>query len=87
MNDADFLLALIHANTPFCTEYQTTKVSGTFLLAAAYNKPMLIDKAFASIRDFNFPSVFYADMDECISKMNKSHPHQRLCAEPNYRNE
>ena len=87
MNDADFLLALIHSNTPFFAEYQTSKVSGTFLLAAAYNKPMLIDKVFASIRGFNFPSVFYADMDECISKMNKSHSHQRLRAEPNYRNE
>lgn len=74
MNDADFLLALIHADTPFFAEYQTTKVSGTFLLAAAYNKPMLIDKAFASIRGFNFPSVFYADMDECISKMNITSP-------------
>ena len=70
MNEADSLLALIHSDTPFCAEYQTTKVSGTFLLAAAYNKPMLIDKIFASVMDFNFPSVFYADMSECISKMN-----------------
>lgn len=57
----DYLLPLVDDVMPGGESYKTSKISGTFALAASYGKTMLCNKFLDGISGFNYPCVFYAD--------------------------
>lgn len=71
MEKADWLLPLIRRRTSLVDDYMNYKVSGTFILAKAYNLPMLLDSVFADVEGFDFPSVYYADESKFAELVNQ----------------
>lgn len=65
MNKIDYLLPLIHPSIPAAYDYLRYKVSGTFLHAKAFSKPMICHNMF-NIDEFDFPAVFYQTPQELI---------------------
>ncbi|MDK2841595.1 MAG: hypothetical protein PWQ17_1100 [Anaerophaga sp.] len=65
MSQTDYLLPLIHPSTPAAYDYLRYKVSGTFLQAKAFSKPMICHDMF-NIEDFDFPAVYYQTPGELI---------------------
>lgn len=61
MEKADWLLPLIRRGSLLADDYMNYKVSGTFVLAKAYNLQMLLDSVFSDVRNFDYPVVYYTD--------------------------
>lgn len=59
----DLILPLIHPSTPLFENYLTYQISGTFPLAFAFARPMLLHAAFGSLEDFRSSSLFYEEPD------------------------
>ena len=53
-------------------DYMNYKVSGTFILAKAYNKPMLLDEAFSRVENFDYPVVYYSDEEKFVEMVKQS---------------
>lgn len=59
LQKSDFLLPLIHPDTPSAEQYISNQISGAFLLSFAYHIPMLIHHAYESELDLKKSSLFY----------------------------
>lgn len=59
LKKSDFLLPLIHPNTPSAEQYIENQISGMFNLAYSYHIPLLIHEAYQSIEDLKLSSFFY----------------------------
>lgn len=59
LKQTDFLLPLIHPNTPSSEEYIHHQISGAFSLAYAYRIPLLIHEAYRTEQDLNVAGFFY----------------------------
>lgn len=64
---ADYLLPLIHPDTPAAKQYTKNKISGLFPLAQAYGKTMLCHQIFEKVKDFEYPALFYQDIEGCVA--------------------
>jgi hypothetical protein len=60
---ADAIMPLIHPSTPNFCLYRTLQTSGSFHLALAYRKPLLMHRAFDDVVDFQQAACFYAQED------------------------
>ena len=70
LNKSDFIMPLVSAkNEPAYLKY---KISGSFNLAFAYKKPLLMEDSFSNIDDFKENAIFYnyKDINEIISTLN-----------------
>ncbi|MGY5355737.1 hypothetical protein [Wenyingzhuangia sp. IMCC45467] len=59
IENADFILPLIHPNNPFFNKYIKNKITGTYNWAYAFKKTMLLEQSFSSIKEFKETSYFY----------------------------
>ncbi|MDO3693458.1 hypothetical protein QVZ41_01175 [Wenyingzhuangia sp. chi5] len=59
IENADFILPLIHPNNPFFNKYIKNKITGTYNWAYAFKKTMLLEQSFSSIDEFKETSYFY----------------------------
>lgn len=72
----DFLLPLIHPNTPSADEYINHQISGAFTLSFGYHIPLLIHEAYQSEADLQLSAHFYqpesftADLENAINERN-----------------
>ncbi|MDO4461479.1 MAG: hypothetical protein Q4C30_03115 [Bacteroidia bacterium] len=67
MEKCDYLLALIEPNTKAAEDYINYKISGTFIQAISFQKPMLCNAIFKDIKDFNYNGVFYTNTEELFA--------------------
>lgn len=63
LQDSDLILPLIHPQKPRYAEYITYKISGAFNLAFGFQIPMLCERTFSGLEDFDTSSFFYAEGD------------------------
>ncbi len=76
LKQADFLLPLIHPDTPSSEQYINNQISGAFLLSFSYQIPLLIHHSFETETDLKLSSCFY-DLDtfpESLEKAIDQHP-------------
>ena len=59
LQQTDFLLPLIHPNTPSANEYINHQISGAFTIAFAYKIPLLIHVAYNTEYDLTISASFY----------------------------
>ena len=59
IENADFILPLVHPNNPFFSKYIKNKITGTYNWAYAFKKTMLLEQSFSSIIEFKETSYFY----------------------------
>jgi hypothetical protein len=65
----DLILPLTHPGIGLYTDYRHHQVSGSFLEALAYSVPMLLDRSWTGVREFEEISLFY-DREELIPTLN-----------------
>lgn len=66
MEKMDYLLPLIHPSTQSAYDYLKYKVSGTFIQAKAYSKPLICHQIFNK-NDFDFPAIYYKTTEDIFS--------------------
>lgn len=59
LKKSDFLLPLIHPNTPSAEQYIENQISGMFNLAYSYHIPLLIHETYQTIEDLQLSAFFY----------------------------
>ncbi len=69
---SDFIMPLVSADKE--PAYLTHKISGSFNLAFAYKKPLLMEASFKHIEDFQENALFYeyATMNEMLKDLNSN---------------
>lgn len=67
---SDYLLPLIHPDTPAAKQYVQNKISGVFPLSQAYAITMLCHQMFSAVEGFDYPALFYQDVDQCVELIN-----------------
>lgn len=65
----DLILPLTHPGIGLYNDYRHHQVSGSFLEALAYSVPMLLDRSWTGVREFEEISLFY-DREELIPTLN-----------------
>lgn len=60
ITNCDYIMPLIHPNSPLYNKYITEKISGTYNIAFANRKIMLCPTEFEVFEDFHDTSLFYA---------------------------
>jgi len=70
LSRADVLLPLIHPGISLYSCYRHHQVSGTFLQALSYGRPMMMDRSWAGAVDFDEIALFY-DLDNMIPMLNR----------------
>ncbi len=73
------LLPLIHPNTTLFETYRSFQVSGTYNLAFAYAKPMLVHRSLDAVSDFQATSCFY-EMEGMIDLVNSFARNEEILA-------
>jgi hypothetical protein len=75
----DFLLPLIHPNTPSANEYINHQISGAFTIAFGYKIPLLIHEAYRSEHDLTISAFFYqpSEFGEGLKTAFSLHEHIR----------
>jgi len=63
MATCDMVMPLIHPQTPNFSLYRTLQITGSFNLAFAYRKPLLMHCAFDDVEDFQRTACFYDASD------------------------
>ncbi len=63
---SDYLLPLIHPDTPSAEDYKRFKISGIFPLAKAFRKTMLLHDLFKDVPDFNYSCKYYNSNAELL---------------------
>jgi hypothetical protein len=66
----DLILPLTHPGIGLYADYRYHQVSGSFLEALAYSVPMLLDRSWTGVREFEEISLFY-DREELIPTTNR----------------
>ncbi|ASS50607.1 MAG: hypothetical protein A3D31_13670 [Candidatus Fluviicola riflensis] len=59
LQQTDFLLPLIHPDTPSADEYINHQISGAFTIAFGYKIPLLIHEAYRTEQDLTISAAFY----------------------------
>ncbi len=59
----NLVMPLIHPQTPNFSLYRTLQITGSFNLAFAYRKPLLMHRGFSDVEDFQRTACFYDDSD------------------------
>jgi len=59
LKQTDFLLPLIHPNTPSADQYINNQISGSFTIAVGYHIPLLIHEAYQTEEDLRISAHFY----------------------------
>lgn len=59
IKNSDYILPLIHPNNPFFNHFLKYKISGSYNLAFAYKKTLLMEQSFSEIEDFKETAFFY----------------------------
>ena len=79
LQQTDFLLPLIHPNTPSADEYINHQISGAFTIAFGYKIPLLIHEAYCSEHDLTISAAFYqlAEFGEGLKTAFSLHEHIR----------
>ena len=67
---SDYLLPLIHPNTPSVEDYKQFKISGIFPLAKAFRKTMLLHDLFKDVSDFNYSCKYYNSNLELLNALS-----------------
>jgi hypothetical protein len=72
LQESDFIMPLIHSNH-ISASYYEYRISGTFNLAFAYKKPLLIEQSFEKYKDFEKNSVSYtaSNLLEVVNNLEK----------------
>lgn len=68
LQQAKFVMPLMHPNNRYFDVYLKTKISGAYNLAYAYQLPLLMHESFKDIKEFSKNSVFY-DFDNISKKI------------------
>jgi hypothetical protein len=63
MNTADFVLPLIHPNTPSADQYFKNQIPGAMNVALAWKKPLLVHTHFSGISELA-PAAFYYELSD-----------------------
>lgn len=63
LNQSDFLLPLIHPQTPSSNEYIKNQISGSFTLSFGLKIPLLIHEAYATEGDLQKAAFFYREFN------------------------
>ncbi|MDH4470985.1 MAG: hypothetical protein QE487_00170 [Fluviicola sp.] len=79
LQQTDFLLPLIHPNTPSANEYINHQISGAFTIAFGYKIPLLIHEAYRSEHDLTISAAFYqpSEFGEGLKTAFSLHEHIR----------
>lgn len=83
LKSSDYLLPLIHPDTPSAKQYLTNKISGVYPLSLGYQKTMICHEMFSTVNNFDYPSVYYHDLDACVELINKQEQAKTKIS-PNY---
>ncbi|MBI3237871.1 MAG: hypothetical protein HYZ43_03350 [Flavobacteriia bacterium] len=77
LQQTDFLLPLIHPNTPSANEYINHQISGAFTIAFGYKIPLLIHEAYHSEHDLAISAAFYqpSQFSEALQTAFSIHEH------------
>lgn len=67
----DFILPLVHPNTPSADQYFKNQISGAVNVAFAYQIPLLIHEGFNHITEFKHTSIFYS-LDTFSASLQKA---------------
>lgn len=59
LKQSDFLLPLIHPDTPSAEQYVVNQISGAFTLAYSYRIPLLMHEAYQQEEDLKLAAFFY----------------------------
>ena len=74
VEQSDYILPLIHPSKSRYAKYLTEKISGTYNLAIAKRKPMLLPIEMQCNSDFADTAFFYDEMD-FVNQINQLKPH------------
>lgn len=72
IQQSDYLMPLIHPNTPQGEKFTKNKISGTFTLAMGYGIAMLCHKMFENIEGFEYSTLYYESLDQCVGLINSN---------------
>ena len=67
---SDAIMPLVHPSTPNFAMYRTLQTSGSFHLALAYRKPLLMHRVFDDVEDFQQAACFY-DQEDLVPFLNR----------------
>jgi hypothetical protein len=59
MHDADFVLPLIHPNTPSAEQYFSNQIPGAMNAALAWKKPLLLHEDFSFLQELSTATFYY----------------------------
>ena len=59
----DVVMPLVHPTTPNFANYRTVQITGSFNLAYAFRKPLLMHREFDDVEDFQRTACFYDEAD------------------------
>lgn len=71
LQQAKFVMPLMHPNNRYFDVYLKTKISGAYNLAYAYQLPLLMHESFKVVREFSTNCVFYS-LDNLADKIKAS---------------
>jgi hypothetical protein len=66
---SDVVLPLTHPGIELYTHYRRYQVSGTFLQALRYSRPLLLDRSWAGVPEFDEIALFY-DLPALVATLN-----------------
>lgn len=84
LNKTDFILPLIHPNTPSAKEYFNNQITGAMTVSFGYKIPMLVHEAYDQIEELKVASVYYSlvNFNEMLASAKESRVDQvaKMCA-------
>ena len=69
LQQAKFVMPLMHPNNRYFDVYLKTKISGAYNLAYAYQLPLLMHESFKQVSEFSANCVFYS-LDNLADKIS-----------------
>lgn len=57
----------MHTEIPAGKQYVKNKISGVFPLSQGYGKTMLCHQIFENLKHFDYPALFYNNIEECVA--------------------
>ena len=70
LNKTDFILPLVHPNTPSSAEYFRNQITGAMTVSFGYKTPMLIHEEYQQIDEMKSASFYYS-MDDYADKLKE----------------
>lgn len=74
IKNSDYILPLIHPKNESFKNFLKYKISGSYNLAFGYKKPLLMEKSFSGIQDFQENAIFYNGdkIEDIFQKINNT---------------